>query len=403
MGIVGCGVAGQAAALALARQGHAVEVFERFDRPQPLGAGLLLQPSGQSVLARLGLLDQARACGASVARLFGRTVRGRTVMDLKYRDLGREAAGLGIHRAFLFSILHEAMLRAGAIVTTGLEVASVRDESAPKIVAADGREAGPFDLVLDCSGAHRGILRSMGMAGTKSNLYAWSALWSTCADRHGISGDTLLQVYDRASLMIGILPVGQSPGANSADRHVALFWSLKHADYDALRAAGIAALKARVLAAWPAIAPIVGEIGNFDSLSLATYRDVRMRTPFRGRVLALGDAAHGTSPQLGQGANLALIDAITLEHALEREASVDAALALYARLRRAHLAYYQAASRMLTPLFQSDGRVLPYLRDLAFGPLGRAPVARHVMRTTLAGVRLWPCGIWKLPASGRTS
>jgi 2-polyprenyl-6-methoxyphenol hydroxylase-like FAD-dependent oxidoreductase len=60
--IVGCGPSGMAAALFLSRAGHRITVFERFDAPRPVGAGLLLQPTGLAVLGRLGLL--AKVAGA---------------------------------------------------------------------------------------------------------------------------------------------------------------------------------------------------------------------------------------------------------------------------------------------------------------------------------------------------
>ena len=106
IGIIGCGIAGQAAAIALARDGHDVTVFERFAEARPVGAGLLLQPSGQLVLERLGLLDAANKWGAPVDRLHGRTSRDRTIMDLRYAKLGKDVHGLGIHRAALFKVLH---------------------------------------------------------------------------------------------------------------------------------------------------------------------------------------------------------------------------------------------------------------------------------------------------------
>lgn len=68
IGIVGCGIAGQAAAIALARSGHDVTIVERFEQARPVGAGLLLQPSGQLALARLGLRDTAFQWGAPVER-----------------------------------------------------------------------------------------------------------------------------------------------------------------------------------------------------------------------------------------------------------------------------------------------------------------------------------------------
>lgn len=77
--IVGYGTAGQAAALLLARDGHRVEVFERAPAPGPVGAGLLLQPSGLQALWEIGLLDAAFAHGAIVERLHGE-MRSRCAM-----------------------------------------------------------------------------------------------------------------------------------------------------------------------------------------------------------------------------------------------------------------------------------------------------------------------------------
>jgi 2-polyprenyl-6-methoxyphenol hydroxylase-like FAD-dependent oxidoreductase len=86
IGIIGCGVAGQASAIALARAGHDVSVFERFETARPLGAGLLLQPSGLSALARLGLREQAESWGARVSELDGRIASGKRVLDLAYGE-----------------------------------------------------------------------------------------------------------------------------------------------------------------------------------------------------------------------------------------------------------------------------------------------------------------------------
>ena len=58
IGIIGCGTAGQAASILLARQGHEVEVFERAPRVEAVGAGLLVQPTGMSVLRSLGVADE---------------------------------------------------------------------------------------------------------------------------------------------------------------------------------------------------------------------------------------------------------------------------------------------------------------------------------------------------------
>ena len=395
IGIIGCGVAGQASAIALARRGHEITLVERFPEARPLGAGLLLQPSGQQALAQLGLLPQALAWGERIEQLYGATARGRMVMNLRYGDFAPGAFGLGIHRAALFDVLHGGLLQTSTEIRLGFDVASVTASQRPTLAARDGREAGPFDLVLDCAGAHD-ALRDAFSRSSISPLYPWGALWTTCRDRTNAFGRRLQQRYRGAGLMIGILPVGRMPGGDG--KQVAFFWSLRLSDFERTRARGLELLKADVLALWPDARPILDEISRFEDFSLATYRDVRLQ-PWRmgRRVLALGDAAHGTSPQLGQGANLALIDAIVLADTLGQETDVDRALHLYEQRRRPHVRFYQLASRGLTPFFQSQSRALGYLRDLFLGPLGKAPGIDHIMRTTLAGVRQFPFGVHRLP------
>jgi 2-polyprenyl-6-methoxyphenol hydroxylase-like FAD-dependent oxidoreductase len=390
IGIIGCGIAGQAAAIGLTRDGHDVTVVERFAAARPVGAGLLLQPSGLQVLERLGARDEAERWGARIQELDGRTPRGRRVLDLNYGA----AHGLGIHRGALFHLLHERMMRSGAKLLLRFEVARVETPEAPVLVAKDGRREGPFDLVLDCAGAHDGARDDLGLH-LKAPLYLWGALWCAVPDRAGAWTERLRQTYDGAHTMMGVLPIGQAPDADGP--HVAWFWSLKLAEYEAQKAAGLGVLKQRALAVWPAIAPLLEEITSFDQLALATYRDVVMRPWHKGRVLVLGDAAHGTSPQLGQGANLALIDALTITHCLAKTCDAEAALALYERRRRPHIAYYQLASRALTPAFQSHSRVMAWLRDTFLVGARYVPLGGYVTRTTLSGIRKLPWGLWRLP------
>src|SRR5262249_53461060 len=114
------------------------------------------------------------------------------------------------------------------------------------------------------------------------------------------------------------------------------------------------------------------------------YHDVAMRPWHSDRIVFIGDAAHATSPQLGQGANLALMDSLALADAVIAAPDVPSALASYSDARKHHLAYYQLATRALTPLFQSDSRLLGVARDLVF-PISHwfAPLRRRMVRTML--------------------
>jgi 2-polyprenyl-6-methoxyphenol hydroxylase-like FAD-dependent oxidoreductase len=390
IGIIGCGVAGQAAGIGLARAGHDVTVFERFASARPIGAGLLLQPSGQLALERLGLRDEAEQWGGHVQCLDGRSVSGKRVLELDYPP---GQYGLGIHRGVLFNLLHRALEQTTATLKLNFDIERIENFDKPIVISRAGERNGPFDLLLDCAGAHDTLRDGFGLR-VHAPIYPWGAVWATCADRTGEFGGALRQVYDRASTMIGILPLGRSP--EGSENCVAFFWSLKREDYEQQKAAGIDTLKARVLAAWPAARPIVDGLNKWEDLSFATYRDVVVRPTRKGRVLVIGDAAHGTSPQLGQGGNLALLDAVTLAHCL-KDKDIDAALTRFEKLRRAHVAFYTLASRAMTPVFQSDSRVIAWLRDTLLYPSAKIPGVRYAMRTTLGGVRKFPLGLFKLP------
>src|SRR5262245_9116199 len=120
--IAGAGTAGLAVAAFLARDGHDVRVFERFDRPKPIGAGLLLQPTGLACLASLGLDGAAMQLGQAVTRICGDTVTGRRILDISYRDLAPHLFGLGMHRGALFAVLHEEVVRISIPLTAGTVV-----------------------------------------------------------------------------------------------------------------------------------------------------------------------------------------------------------------------------------------------------------------------------------------
>lgn len=390
IGIIGCGVAGQAAAIALAREGHAVTVFERFTSPRPLGAGLLLQPSGLLALERLGLREEAEHWGARVHCLDGRSAKGRRVLNLDY-PLGQY--GLGIHRGVLFNLLHAALKTIGVTFRLDFEVESIENFWQPVMTSSKGERAGPFDLLLDCAGTHDPLRERLDLR-VHAPLYEWAAVWAVLPDRGDMFSGALRQVYDGTRIMIGILPLGRAPGGGG--RCVAFFWSLKREEYEREKTDGIERLKHRVLEKWPGAEPIVDELKTWNDLSFATYRDVFVRPTVVGHIVVLGDAAHGTSPQLGQGANLALLDAVTLAHCL-RDKNIGAALMRYETLRRRHVAFYTLASRAMTPVFQSDNRIIGWLRDTLLYPAGKIPGVRYLMRTTLAGVRELPFGIFDLP------
>jgi len=380
--IVGYGTAGQALAILLSRDGHRVEVFERAAEPGPVGAGFLLQPTGLQVLWQMGLLPAALAHGAPVTRLYGETPAGRGVMDMRYQDLDPGIYGLGMQRGALFNLMADAW-EGHAGLHRGTRVVSV-DADSGRLVDEHGCKHGPFDLVIAADGS-ASQLRASVSASRIDRLYPWGALWCLLPSGDWPWPDELRQRYVAARKMIGMLPVGTRPGDDTP--RLSFFWSLPTSDFDGWQSRGMSAWRDEACGIWPEISTRLEALSDCTQLARASYRDAIQHRWHRGRLVLAGDAAHAMSPQLGQGVNMALMDAMALRDALRTETSVDAALAHYQQVRRRHVSIYHFWSHWLTPLFQSDHGTVARIRDASFLPLGRLPGGRGHMLRILSGTQ----------------
>tara|TARA_R110001606_G_scaffold359994_2_gene511968 strand:- start:10438 stop:11562 length:1125 start_codon:yes stop_codon:yes gene_type:complete len=368
----------------LARQGRDVVVFERFAEAGPVGAGFMLQPTGLAVLDRLGLTPAVEAMAQPIDHIIGREARrGRVVLDVHYRDLARPRVALGVHRAALFDVLYRACVADGVRFEVGREMVAA---GAGRLTDAHGVQTPAFDLVIDASGARSRIAADLG---ARPRPLAWGALWATTPwPGAPFDARALQQVYRCASRMVGVLPVGARPGA--PERLATFFWSLRTDDYPVWRSAGLEAWKVEVRALWPATGDLLETITDPDQLTLARYGHHTLARPVADRLAIIGDAAHATSPQLGQGVNMGLLDAWSLSQALTREPGVPEALSAYASARRWHVRLYQALSMGFTPFYQADGAFLPWVRDHVLGKAARLPFSPRLLAATVSGLLLDP-------------
>lgn len=391
MGIIGAGTAGSAAALFLSRAGHRVTLFERVPEPKAVGAGIVLQPSGMAVLSALGLLPPVVARGAVLHSLLAETAQRKAVVHLRYAEVADDLYGLGLHRGVLFQTLFEAVRASPAITLKcgiGIEDLARAKDGRNLVVETDTRgEHGPFDLIVVADGA-RSRLRDDTALRKSVKKYPWGALWFVGRDEgHRFQG-RLHQVLEGTRRMMGLLPTGLGPTGDTP--LVSLFWSLGRHSHDAWRAAGLGPWKAEVRRYAPDADALLAQIESIDQVLFAEYHDVVMAQWNTDDVVYLGDAAHATSPQLGQGCNLALVDAQVLAQSLAAADALPRALDAYSRARSAHLGYYQFATRWLTPFFQSDLTGLGPLRDFAMPLATRVPWVRRQMVHAMCGNANWP-------------
>lgn len=121
----------------------------------------------------------------------------------------------------------------------------------------------------------------------------------------------------------------------------------------------------------------------------AVYTHGSLRKPFGDRIVNIGDAAHRATPQLGQEANMALLDAAALVKCLAIF-PMEEALPRYANARRLHTNMYQAMSWAFTPMYQSNSRILPIMRDYILGPLSKVPPVPAILSSLLKGPMINP-------------
>jgi 2-polyprenyl-6-methoxyphenol hydroxylase-like FAD-dependent oxidoreductase len=382
--VIGAGVAGLAVARFLSRAGFDVAVFERFAQARPVGSGLLLQPTGLAVLERLGIRGQALALGSRIEQLVGKTApTGRTIFDIQYASLSPDCHGLGMHRASLFHLLRQTVDEAGVPVHGNRTITSVRpDGEFAVLIDETGEEIGPFALVIDASGARSRLRQIVGARPPRP--FRFGAVWGV-ARATRFARDALQQRYRGASIMVGVLPIGRLP--DDTTPLDAFFWSIEANDLDQFAAGDIAAFRRRVADIWPETEPLLAQFERLDDLTPARYGQAMARPLSSGRLVLIGDAAHQTSPQLGQGANMALLDAAALADAVALHGPSLTAIETYRRARGAHVAFYQAASAALTPFFQSRSRTAAIIRDATFAPAAAIPWLRRQMLQTLTGTK----------------
>ena len=303
-------------------------------------------------------------------------------MDMRYSGLDARLFGLGMQRGALFTLLADAWAGQG-VLHPGHAIDAISDDTR-RIRDPHGRWHGPFDLVVAADGSASRLRGATG-AVKREAMYPWGALWRLVPQGDWAWGDELRQRYVAARKMIGLLPVGTRPGDDTP--RLSFFWSLPVADFDGWRARGLPAWRDEIARLWPEADARLADTVDPDQLARASYRDVTLRHWHRDRLVVLGDAAHGMSPQLGQGVNMALMDAMALRDALRLQADVASALQAYQRQRQAHVGVYQFWSRWLTPIFQSDLDWVAHARDVAFLPAGRLPGGRGHMLRVLSGTQ----------------
>jgi salicylate hydroxylase len=320
--VVGGGVAGLAAARALALRGAQVTVLEQAPVISEVGAGLQVSPNGGRVIEALGLGEPFRAASGESAAVLLRDAAGRRVLRMPLAGRGRFAL---VHRADLIAVLERGAREAGVTIELGARVEAVTlGERGATVRMADGGELRPTVLV-GADGLHSRVRAELvGEARPRfTGQVAWRAL-IPCPE--GVAAEAqvfmgpgrhLVAYPLRGGALLNIVAVEERAEWADEGWHNA-------GDPDEMRAAF------RAFGG-----PVREWLGAVERCMLwGLFRHPVAERWHAPGVAILGDAAHPTLPFLAQGACMALEDAWTLAATLDAHAGEAAALAAWQGARR---------------------------------------------------------------------
>jgi 2-polyprenyl-6-methoxyphenol hydroxylase-like FAD-dependent oxidoreductase len=330
--VIGGGIGGLTAAIALRRRGFTVHVIEKEPVWSAYGVGIIQQGNVLRAVDALGLLDQYVDAGVGFDAVEVFAPDGTLVARVpSHRLLPGRPANLGISRRALQKMLRGAASAAGATTQLGVTASSI--DRAGGVRFSDG-SSGQYDLVVGADGAYS-TTRAMIFPEAPVPEYSGQAVWR-CNLPRPASLDAL-RVYNGPT-GAGLVPTAPEtmymyltsaePGNPHQPRH------------------GLAAtMRSRAAACAPAIRLLAAGIIDDSEVVYRPLEHLLVEGPWhRGRVVLLGDAAHTTTPHLGQGAGLAIEDSLVLADELARHDDMEAALGAYHERRFERCAWIVRAS-----------------------------------------------------------
>jgi 2-polyprenyl-6-methoxyphenol hydroxylase-like FAD-dependent oxidoreductase len=341
--IVGGGIGGLSLARELALRRIESAVFEKAPQLNPVGAGIIMNPNAMRVLERNGLADQVRRDSWPYLTRETRDQSGKLLAVRDYRPLyeaGKLAQGALVHRAHLLEVLYRSLTP--GTVSFGK--------------AASRRDFPDADLVIGADGIHSQVRDEV--FGSVQPIYMGYRSHRLIMDN--VAGARCFTEYMGRGQRIGLVPIN--------DKRLYV-WTTYNAFRDERSDPDIARRFAQFTA--PELQRLFAALPPAAGIITTEIEELWLDDWFRGHTVLLGDSVHAMTPNIGQGAGMAMEDAAVLAEELAGNARIEDALKNYVRRRKPRVEMVMRVSRQVGEEGQRSNPLVCWLRNRRIEREGR--------------------------------